>query len=67
MLGRYLDARWPSADAGERDAFVALLEMQDPELWNLLKNYDSRRIDGAPTVDSSLGEVIGRIRELSGL
>lgn len=67
MLGRYLDQRWPSADADEREAFVALLDMQDPELWNLLKNDDSRRMDGAPTVDPPLGEVIGRIRELSGL
>ncbi len=63
MLERYLERRWPEADAGERAAFVELLEMQDPDLWRLLGSDDSRRIGGAPTCL----DVIARIRALSGL
>jgi antitoxin CptB len=36
VLSRYLERDWPTADAGERDAFRALLERQDPELNALL-------------------------------
>jgi antitoxin CptB len=33
LLERYVDTRWPSASAGERAAFVALLEAQDPVIY----------------------------------
>jgi antitoxin CptB len=36
VLSRYLERDWPTAGAGERDAFRALLERQDPELNALL-------------------------------
>lgn len=55
MLGRYLDERWPVAPADERSAFEGMLEMQDPDLWNLL------------STGGSTNELIARIRALSGL
>lgn len=72
MLERYFECRWPEAGAGERAAFVELLEMQDPDLWDLLKGLmpdpgSSRHEGAAPTVDSPIGGVIVRIRALSGL
>ena len=33
LLVRYLDPRYPVADGVERQAFAALLELTDPELW----------------------------------
>ena len=33
LLSRYLETRYAAADSGERNAFVLLLEMPDPELW----------------------------------
>jgi antitoxin CptB len=60
MLGRYVDARWADAPAAERAAFSALLEMQDPELWDLL----SART--APPA-APLADVVARIRQLSGV
>jgi antitoxin CptB len=36
MLGRYLDRVWPGASAAERGAFVQLVDLQDPELFDYL-------------------------------
>jgi antitoxin CptB len=36
LLGWYLDQRYLGAGAAEREAFAALLEQQDPDLWNWL-------------------------------
>jgi antitoxin CptB len=36
MLARYMDARWAEAGEGERAAFASLLDLQDPELWDIL-------------------------------
>ncbi|HSN17458.1 MAG TPA: succinate dehydrogenase assembly factor 2 [Gammaproteobacteria bacterium] len=33
LLERYLDTRYPGADAAEQGAFRELLDMQDPELF----------------------------------
>ena len=33
LLERYLETRYPAADAVEQDAFRELLDMQDPELY----------------------------------
>lgn len=33
LLERYLEQRYPSADATEQAAFVELLAMEDPELY----------------------------------
>jgi antitoxin CptB len=34
LLGWYLDARFADAGADARHAFSALLDQQDPELWD---------------------------------
>lgn len=60
MLGRYLDERWPHASATERTAYVALLDLQDPELWDLLL---ARTQAGSETKS----DVVARIRTLSGV
>jgi antitoxin CptB len=36
MLNRYLDRVWPTASTAEREAFVSLVELQDPELFGYL-------------------------------
>jgi antitoxin CptB len=36
MLTRYLDREWDAASPAERDAFVQLIELQDPELFGYL-------------------------------
>ena len=36
LLVRYLERDWPTASAGERNAFRALLERQDPDVNALL-------------------------------
>lgn len=60
MLARYMDLRWAHADAHERAAFAALLELQDPELWDTLL---ARRA----SADLATTNVAERVRSLSGL
>jgi antitoxin CptB len=36
MLTRYLDRVWEAASPAERDAFVQLVELQDPDLFGYL-------------------------------
>jgi antitoxin CptB len=36
MLTRYLDRVWETASSAERDAFVQLVELQDPDLFGYL-------------------------------
>jgi len=60
MLGRYLDERWQHAGASERTAYVALLDLQDPELWDLL-------LARAQVGDEATSDVVARIRTLSGV
>ncbi len=60
MLGRYLDERWPHAPATERAAYLTLLDMQDPDLWDLL-------LVRTTADNEATGDVVARIRTLSGL
>lgn len=39
MMGWWLDTRLPDADGTQRDAFDALLDCQDPELWDWLMGH----------------------------
>ncbi len=41
LLEWYLDQRYPQVDNASKDAFSALLEQQDPELWNWLSGRDT--------------------------
>ena len=36
MLNRYLDRVWATASPAERDAFLQLVELQDPDLFGYL-------------------------------
>ena len=36
MLTRYLDRVWPTASTTDRDAFLQLVELQDPDLFGYL-------------------------------
>ena len=56
LMTRYLERDFPAASSGERDAFVRLLGLQDPELAAYL-------LAGEPSSDASLAAVIARIRQ----
>jgi antitoxin CptB len=57
LLTRYLDRVWATASPSERDAFVQLAELQDPDLFGYLVGRTSPD-------EESLREVIARIRRL---
>jgi len=56
LMTRYLDRDFPGASSAERDAFVRLLGLQDPELAGYL-------LAGEPCLDPGLAPVISRIRQ----
>jgi antitoxin CptB len=39
MLGWWMDARYPGADAATREHFDALLDASDPDLWDWLTGH----------------------------
>lgn len=39
LIGWWLDRRLAQADAGQRQAFDALLDVQDPDLWDWLMGH----------------------------
>ena len=57
MLTRYLDRAWATASSTERDAFVQLVELQDPDLFGYLVGRDT-------PAEESQRAVIARIRSL---
>lgn len=59
MLARWLDARWAAAGPDEQAAFAALLELQDPQLWDLLS--------GRETPPSAHAVLVAQIRADAGL
>lgn len=59
MLAGWMDAHWTDADPGKRAAFAALLELQDPILWDLLSGR------AEPAADQA--EVVAAIRACAGL
>jgi antitoxin CptB len=56
LMTRYLERDFPAASSVERDAFVRLLGLQDPELAAYL-------LAGEPSSDACLAAVITRIRQ----
>lgn len=56
LVSRYLDRDFPGASSRDRDAFVRLLGLQDPELAGYL-------IGGERPSDPALAAVVARIRE----
>lgn len=59
MLAGWMDAHWAHADPGQRAGFAALLDLQDPVLWDLLTGR------AEPTVQQA--EVVAAIRTCAGL
>ena len=57
MLTRYLDRVWATASPTERDAFLQLVELQDPDLFGYL-------VGRTTPAEGSLRDVIARIRRL---
>ena len=55
VLTGYLEKHYPAASASEQAGFRRLLEMQDPELYNLILGKQS-------TEDSALAEIVRIIR-----
>ena len=55
LLVRYLEQEYPSASATEREAFVRILELQDPELFGYL-------VGRTTPEDDAVRHVIARIR-----
>jgi antitoxin CptB len=56
LMTRYLERDFARASSVEREAFVRLLGLQDPELAAYL-------LAGEPSTDASLAAVIARIRQ----
>ncbi len=56
LLERYLDRRWPTAPAGRRAAFRALLELPDPELAALCLSHCVTHV-------AELAELVAEITE----
>jgi antitoxin CptB len=57
MLGRYLDRVWATASPAERDAFLQLVELQDPDLFGYL-------VGRAAPAEESQRAIIACIRRL---
>lgn len=57
MLTRYLDRAWAAASPTERDAFVQLVELQDPDLLGYL-------VGRATPAEESQRAIIACIRRL---
>jgi antitoxin CptB len=57
MLGRYLDRVWAAASPAERDAFLQLVELQDPDLFGYL-------VGRAAPAEESQRAIIACIRRL---
>jgi antitoxin CptB len=55
LLSRYLERDYPAASPAERDAFVRILDLQDPQLFGYL-------LGGDLPVEASLRNVVARIR-----
>ena len=59
LMSAYLENYYGEASTDERRAFEKLLEMQDPELYNLLLGRDR-------VADPALEALIERLRGISG-
>jgi antitoxin CptB len=60
VLTRYLDHCYESANPADRTQFLALLEMPDPDLYNLLLGRDK-------TTDPELAQLLQQLILNSGL
>jgi antitoxin CptB len=59
LLGRYLEQHYASAASAEQERFKALLDMPDPDLYDLL-------LGRSATSDVELARFIQLLRDMSG-
>ncbi len=57
LLARYLERRYDVADADEKEAFAALLELPDPELVGYLLN---RQQPASERIGHVIKHILGR-------
>jgi len=57
LLTRYLDRAWESAPTLERETFLKLLEMDDPDLYALMVNRTQ-------SADKDIAALVQRIQAL---
>jgi succinate dehydrogenase flavin-adding protein (antitoxin of CptAB toxin-antitoxin module) len=57
LLTAYLEQRYDEADADEKEAFAALLELPDPELMGYLLN---RQQPAAESIGHVIKHILGR-------
>ena len=59
VMSRYLELHYPSASSSEQEYFEMLLEMPDPDLYDLL-------LGRSATSDAELTRFVRLLRDLSG-
>ncbi|MCZ6883500.1 MAG: succinate dehydrogenase assembly factor 2 [Gammaproteobacteria bacterium] len=60
VMGRYLDSRYASANEDEKQGFITLLEMPDPDLYSLLMGRQTSPDQNADKVARSIRNMAGR-------
>ena len=60
VMGRYLDSRYANANEDEKQGFISLLEMPDPDLYALLMGRQTSADQNAEKVARSIRNMAGR-------
>jgi antitoxin CptB len=60
VMGRYLDSRYANASEDEKQGFISLLEMPDPDLYALLMGRQTSADQNAEKVARSIRNMVGR-------
>ena len=60
VMGRYLDSRYANANEDEKQGFISLLEMPDPDLYALLMGRQTSADQNAEKVARSIRNMTGR-------
>lgn len=56
LLGSWLERRWLDADTARRDAFAALLDCEDDEIWDWLTGHEPPR-ERDPALEALIREL----------
>ncbi len=60
VMGRYLDSAYADANEAEKQGFISLLEMPDPDLYALLMGRQTSPDQNAERVARSIRQMAGR-------
>jgi antitoxin CptB len=60
VMGRYLDSAYDDANEAEKQGFISLLEMPDPDLYALLMGRQTSPDQNAERVARSIRQMAGR-------